>query len=391
MAPVLLIGIYAVLSALAGLMTERCLRLWPRTAGKAGTLRRLWLPPYLLFSLIPVLGAFLPDSGFKFAMQAAGNIWLGFYIYFGWILMTLMIPLEIARKIRRGRGARLHGAALGLSLAVSVGLVCYGLAHAQQTTVSRMELTLGDPAAEKKEMRLALIADLHLSVNSRLSTTKRMVELLNAEEPDAVLIAGDVFTSSYGGLRDPEGYARELSGIRSKYGVYSVYGNHDVEEALFGGFPISPVSEAFRTPEMDAFLRDCGFTVLSDEGVLLGEDVQLFGRLDLDKSGDGTSDHLSPARLLEGADRTRPVLVLQHEPKEFRALKEAGADAALCGHTHNGQIWPGNLLVPFFNENAYGYKLVDALHTVVTSGVGYYGPPMRIGTDSEILMLTLRY
>jgi len=395
MIPFLLIFIYTLLSFLAALMTERCLRVWPRTADRVVRLWRFWLPPYILLSLVPVAGAFLPEGPLRLALQAAGNIWLGFYIYYGWILFMLLVPAEISRRIRGVQRSRLHGAALCLALGLTVSLVSYGLVHAQSTVVTRQEISIqkpgGEPERETKEIRLALIGDLHLGVNSKLSTTRRMVELINAEEPDVVLIAGDVFTSSYSGLKNPADYAEALRGIRSKYGVYAVYGNHDVEETLFGGFPISPVSEAFRTQEMEAFFRDCGFTVLMDEGTYLGEDLQLYGRLDLDKSGDGTKNHLAPTELLASADRNKPIVILQHEPKEFHALADAGADMALCGHTHNGQIFPGNLMIPFFNENAYGYARIGGLHTVVTSGVGYYGPPMRIGTDSEIMILTIRY
>ena len=66
-------------------------------------------------------------------------------------------------------------------------------------------------------------------------------------------------------------------------------------------------------------------------------------------------------------------------------------DLQLSGHTHAGQIFPGNLIVPFFNENAYGFKNVAGLDTVVTSGIGYYGPPMRIGTNSEIMVLNIHF
>ena len=92
-----------------------------------------------------------------------------------------------------------------------------------------------------------------------------------------------------------------------------------------------------------------------------------------------------------GVDTSKPVVVLQHEPVEFEALKQNGADLAVCGHTHAGQIFPGNLIVPFFNENAYGYKVLGGLDTVVTSGIGYYGPPMRVGTDSEVMVLNLHF
>ena len=85
------------------------------------------------------------------------------------------------------------------------------------------------------------------------------------------------------------------------------------------------------------------------------------------------------------------MIVLQHEPVEFKKLKESGADLVLCGHTHAGQIFPGNLIVPFFNENAYGFKNVSGVDTIVTAGIGYYGPPMRVGTDSEITVVNIHF
>ena len=240
-------------------------------------------------------------------------------------------------------------------------------------------------------MKVVLIADLHLGVNSRLATTERMVELINAEQPDVVVIAGDIFTSCYNGLSHPDQYAEALRGIRSKFGVYAVYGNYDVEETLLGGFAVAPISKAFRTDPMAAFCEDSGFSMLLDEIVTLPNGVQLAGRLDGEKAGDGTKDRMTPGELLSQADQGAPVLVLQHEPVEFAALAEAGADVALCGHTHAGQIFPGNLVVPFFNENAWGYEQVSGLDTFVTVGVGYYGPPMRVGTDSEITVINIRF
>jgi len=100
---------------------------------------------------------------------------------------------------------------------------------------------------------------------------------------------------------------------------------------------------------------------------------------------------MTAAELLANIDPARPVVVLEHEPKEFQALREAGADVALCGHTHAGQLFPGNLVVPFFNENAWGYRRVHDLDTVVTAGVGYYGPPMRVGTNSEVSVVNLKF
>jgi len=385
----LVAAVYLAQNALAAFLTDWCLRRWSVTADRAAQIRLFWLIPFTLVSLVPLAGALLPDRPVKFALQAAGNVWLGFYVYYGGALSVLLLLGLILRKLSGGHVAACwHGGILCLSAAMALILLVYGLHHAQQTVVVSYDLNVDKPAAEQGEqLNVVLIGDLHLSVNSRLSTTQRMVELINAQHPDAVVIAGDIFTSSYGGPAHPEQYAEALRGIEAKYGVYAVYGNHDVEETLLGGFPVSPISQAFRTEPMERFFDDCGFITLTDEVVTLPDGVQLAGRVDGEKAGDGTEDRLSAAELLKDIDPEKPVLVLQHEPKEFKTLAEAGADVALCGHTHAGQIFPGNLIVPLFNENAWGYKRVDGLDTFVTAGVGYYGPPMRVGTDSEVTVI----
>lgn len=388
MSPIILLSVYTLLSCVAGWFTDRCFVKWKRTADRAGRIRKYWLIPYILLSLLPVAGAFLPNGAVKFALQAAGNVWLGFYLYYGALLLLLFLIAAIVRLVSARRaGKAWHGAILVLSCVTAAALVGYGLIHAQDTKVKRIDIQLEKPAGDMDSMKLVLLGDLHLSVNSRLSTIQRMVELVNAEEADVVVVAGDIFTSSYAGLSDPDAYAEALRGIQARYGVYAVYGNHDVEETLFGGFPISPISQAFRSPEMEAFVEKCGFEMLTDEVVWLNDAVQLAGRLDGEKAGDGTKNRLTEEELLANADSSAPIIVLQHEPKRFEALKKAGADVALCGHTHAGQLFPGNLVIPLFNENAWGYARVHDLDTVVTAGVGYYGPPMRVGTDSEITVI----
>ena len=388
MVSIILITIFVAMASLVAYMVDLCLRRWPLIAWNVGLRKLFWLAPYIILTLTPMVGAFLPNSPIKFALQAAGNVWLGFYLYFGFLLLVLLgLMLPFRRLSGRRSGKHWYGGVLCLSLAVALAITGYGLVHAQETVVYRYDVEVDKPG---EDMKLVLIGDLHLSVNSQLATTRRMVELINAQEPDAVVIAGDIFTSSYESLAHPEQYAEALRGIRSKYGVYAVYGNHDVEETLFGGFAISPVSQAFRTAQMEDFFRDCGFTVLYDQVVDIGG-VQLAGRVDGEKAGDGTKNRMTPAQLLSDIDQSLPVVVLEHEPKEFKALKEAGADVALCGHTHAGQMFPGNLVVPFFNENAWGHVRVHDLETVVTAGVGYYGPPMRVGTDSEVSVVNLKF
>ena len=388
MHPAIAVPIYAGLTIINGAMTEFCIRHWPFTANAARKIRPFWLIPHLLISLAPVAGAFLDNSHIRFALMGVGNIYLGYFLYYGVTLALLMLFAGLATLITSRRFSSLYGLILCLSLVCGFTTATYGMFHAQEIQVRRYDIAVDKPG---KDMTVVFVADLHLSVNSELSTTVKMVDLINRENPDLVLVGGDIFTSSYEALFDPQYYSSALSNIRSRLGVYGVYGNHDVDEPLLGGFAMAPLSEAFRTPRMEQFMKDSGFTMLSDETVLIDGFLQLIGRVDGEKAGDGTNNRMSAAELLKGIDRTKPVLVLEHEPREYRDLKEAGADVVLRGHTQNGQFFPGNLIVPLFNENGWGYKVVDGLQTLVTAGIGYYGPPIRVGTDSEISVIRLTF
>jgi predicted MPP superfamily phosphohydrolase len=219
-----------------------------------------------------------------------------------------------------------------------------------------------------------------------------MVDLINEQDADLVMAAGDFLTSTYVGLKDPETYAQILRQIRSKYGSYAVYGNHDVEEPLLGGFPMTGIDKAYRSEEVVSFIELLGMEVLSDKVVDAADGgIVLVCREDGEKTGDGTRKRMNADELMKGIDTTRPVLVLEHEPSDFANLDEAGADLVLSGHTHAGQIFPGTLVTQFFNENNYGLKRFGDLQSVVTSGIGFYGPPLRVGCDSEIMVLDIQF
>ena len=155
---------------------------------------------------------------------------------------------------------------------------------------------------------------------------------------------------------------------------------------------MTAVEDAVRSKEVTDFICGCGMEVLSDEVVKVVDDsIVLVLREDGEKSGRGTEERLTASELMKGIDTSLPVLVLEHEPVDYKNLKANGADLALSGHTHAGQMFPATLFTPFFNENNYGFKIVDDLQTVVTSGVGYYGPPLRVGCDSEIMLVNVYF
>ncbi len=380
----LLLNVYIVTS----------IRFWLNAAG-IDTKPKHWglilLVIYVLIDLIPVGGAFLADSAIKWDMQEWGNLWLGIQSYVALLLLIAkLIWVIVTRKKDKSQFKKAAAVIIAICIAGSVGLNVYGWYHAQTPIVKNYDVQIDKTNDEVSSLKIVLLGDLHLSVNYHIETIRNMVEKVNAEDADVVLIAGDIFTSSYNGLRNPDEYSSALSEMKAKYGVYAVYGNHDVVETLFGGFPISAIEDAVRPQEMDDFMAASGITMLKDETISIAG-VQIAGRIDGERAGDGTDHRMEPEELLEDCDASKPLVVLEHEPWDFANFADNGVDLALCGHTHNGQFFPGNLVVPFFNANGYGLKYSHGITSIVTAGVGYYGPPIRVGTDSEITVINVTF
>jgi predicted MPP superfamily phosphohydrolase len=344
----------------------------------------------VLMGIIPVLAINWSQAGtFRNQLQGFANIWLGFIL----IYMAALLIFQICRLCSRKKELTAKHALISLviCLAISAGMNVYGTYTAHTIYTSNYTVSLNESDySEHGKMKIVLIADLHLGVNSSISQLEDMVQKINEQDADLVLIGGDIFNSTYDGLTDPDRQAQILSQIQTKYGVYGVWGNHDVVEPLLCGFALTPPSQAFRSEDMVQFMKDAHITMLEDEMTTVNG-IQIVGRKDREKAGDGTEDRESTKDVLSQVNKDQPVIVLQHEPKDFEEMAEYGADLALCGHTHDGQIFPGNILVSLMYENSCGEKMIQGMDTIVTSGVGYYGPPLRIGTKSEIAVIDLSY
>ena len=385
-----LVVTYIILHAIVSILTEYNLSMHTLTKQAAHRTRIIRIILYSFIAVIPCFGAYLPNSDIKYLCMKLGNIWFGFFMYYAAFLFLLSGALAVICRIRRDDKKSISGLIVLFCMSLGIFITIYGMSHAQNTKTVTYDIDVDKHAGQS--LKVVLIADLHLSVNSNLKMTEEMVDKVNACDADVILVGGDIFTSTYGGLKNPKGYSDALKCMKAKYGVYAVCGNHDVEEKLFCGFPISPVSEAFRPKEMEDFFADSGFDMLYDESVEIEDkDVVIVGRLDGERAGDGTCNRMGEDELLKNIDKEKLVIVLEHEPMHYKMLADNGADLVLSGHTHNGQLFPGNYIVPFFNENGYGIKEVNRMKTIVTAGVGYYGAPMRVGVDSEITVINIDY
>ena len=369
---------------------------------------------YAALAFMPVLAIYIDDSLYRWLLLKYSYIWMGYIMYFGGMLLVATAVEVIVRLAHRSKARRLEksgdpytpeeierGASRSRAVSafvlvciiiVTIGLNVYGRIHAQNTVVTHYDVKIDKPVKKVEKLRVALISDFHISYNSNPEMIENMVRKLNEQKPDVVLVCGDMFSSSYGSIREPGEYVKAFSKIKAKEGVFWVYGNHDVEEPLFCGFGLDDPENAVRTRKMKKFLKKCGFTILDDRRTAVaGGEVQLIGRADQFKPVDRARKRLPADELLNDLDQEKPILIIEHEPGDYANLAKNGADISFSGHTHNGQIFPGTIFTRLMNDTVYGLCERAGMKALVTSGVGCYGPPIRIGTDSEIVIADLTF
>jgi len=345
----------------------------------------------VILDLTPVLGAFLPKGAVARFFEKIGNFWYGYLLIGGMLLIASVIIQRIA--FSESSNYRKRQGAIGFLAAVivlTIGLSVAGAQNATNTKVVHYHVNIKDPAAT--DIRLAVISDLHIGVNSNIDTYRKMVSLINDYNVDAVLVCGDLLNDSYAGIKDPEAYEEVLSGMDSTYGTYFVYGNHDVERRLIGGFAMNGQTNPKRDPKLRTFIRNCGWTTLNDQVVRIQSgNIQIVGRRDAEYPVGNNGKRLSVKKLMKKTDSDHATIVMQHEPLELKELGKEGADLIVGGHTHNGQIFPGGYIAALFNDQVYGLRKKDSASSIVTSGVGWYGIPLRVGTNSEIAIVSVHF
>lgn len=353
----------------------------------------------VLFCVVYAFAALSPLTGFavqepqwlRHALKQVGSYWLGWMLYLVLAVLVVEGLLFAVRRIRKKdfqQMQRVRQVQGGVALVLVCAVCLYGMANADRLRATDYEITL-DGAGE--DMTVALLADLHLGYSTETAYIEQAVQAVNNMQADLVVIAGDIFDNEYEAIPEPGRIAAALASLHSTYGVYACWGNHDVSEPILAGFTWDTADADKDDPRMEEFLRQAGITLLADEAVTLENGVQLVGRKDPSRDKKLGEGRLSPEALMEPLDPARPVFVIDHQPKELDELAAAGADLDLSGHTHDGQMFPGNLIMPLIWDNPCGCLQVGGMYSVVTSGLGVWGPDMRVGTKSEIVRITVHF
>lgn len=236
--------------------------------------------------------------------------------------------------------------------------------------IIRLNLQSSKPL-QGKTLRIVAASDIHLGVSIDKKKLQEYVALINAEKPDIVLLVGDIADHSTIPVVE-QNMAEEFRAIQSKYGVFAISGNHE----YFGEDPHG----------LEKYLKTAGVTYLRDSSVLIDSSFYVVGR----------DDKINTKRkelteIVQGIDKSKAMILLDHQPFHLNEAVENHFDLQLSGHTHNGQFFPGNLIVKRMYEVAHGYFQKGSTHFYISSGLGIWGPQYRIGTQSELVVVELSY
>lgn len=350
---------------------------------------------YLFMALSPVIAFLLPKSAVAIVIRRISTYWIGIMLY-SLLYVVLFDLLRLIAKHTKLKNTLLFSRGSVISIgsvvvACAVATCLYGIFNARNIKVNEYSVTVNKSCGSDKHLKAVLVADLHMGYAIGVDHITNMVKKINEQNADIVIIAGDIFDNSYDGMDDPEGIKAQLKSIKSKYGVYAVYGNHDIDEKILMGFTFDWGGKQLNSEKMTNFIKECNIKLINDESVLINDEFYLVGRRDTDKPSteDGTRAEIS--ELTKDLDKTKPIFVLSHEPDELQKTADAGADIDFSGHTHDGQLFPGNLTIGLFWENPCGMIKKDNMYSIVTSGVGVYGTFMRVGTDAEICSVDIDF
>lgn len=329
-------------------------------------------------------------------LKITGNYFLGIFLYtlviillanFGRILLKYVFH---ASWIHSRTAFTVAGAICALLILL---LSACGIFHAKYIKTTSYDVIINKTIPERTSMKVVLLADTHFGYNAGVLHARELVRKINKQKPDLVCIAGDIFDNEYDAIRNPEKLEQTLRGIKSTYGVYACWGNHDLNEEILAGFTFKHKDgdlSDIKDPRMKKFLKDSNIHILEDESVLINDQFYVIGRKDASLTEKIHETRKAPAQLTEKLDRDKPIIMIDHQPKELQELADAGVDLDLCGHTHNGQTFPGNFTIKLMWENPCGLLSKDNMTNITTSGAGVWGPAMRIGTDSEICSINIQ-
>ncbi len=339
---------------------------------------------FWILALSFVAGRFLERvavTHFSTAVVWVGSFWFAAFAYF--ILSLLLIdilrlinyvvpifPSFVTADIARTKIVLASALCSVIVLAIVVGYF-----NARTPRVKMLELSIPKQVDSVKTLDIAVASDIHLGTIIGRERLNSIVEKINGIHADLVLFPGDIVDEDLAPVIK-QNLGETLRTIKAKYGVCAITGNHE----YIGG-----VEEAV------SYLTEHGIRVLRDEVVNVNGSIILVGREDRSISQFNGKKRRPLTEIMRGVDKRYPIILMDHQPFGLHEAVEHGADVQLSGHTHHGQLWPFNAITSAVYELSWGYVKKGQTHIYVSSGVGTWGPPVRLGNTPEIIHLRLTF
>lgn len=332
---------------------------------------------YSICALSVFIAFFLPDSfTIRKYFVLFSYYWMGIYFY---LFLTILISIIILFIFFRFGFVRPNFQRQAVLITgwivfftVSLSLI-YGRVNAEDIKLNFYEVEI-QKKSEISELKIALISDIHLNAINNYNHFSKVVDKINSINPDIVCFSGDIFDGDYYAVESPEKIQKLLTSIQAKYGIYACIGNHDAGKTY---------------NQMIEFLEKSSVNVIYDNYINVENKFVIAGRKDSSPIGD-QGEVRSQLPSLDVQYKDLPVIVLDHQASNIKEYN-SDIDLVLCGHTHRGQIFPINYITKAVFDVDYGYYKKDqnSPHVIVSSGVGTWGPPFRIGTDNEVVNINV--
>lgn len=349
-----------------------------------------------LLTIFIGLAFILPEDNFlRRPLFKIGAYWLGISLYL--ILYVAVIDLLrwIYSKVFKDKYNEFYARTICTLLIIILTAVTsiYGIINAKIVRTTEYDITINKDGGNFKEMTIAMFGDPQFGYNIGEYHLKQAVDIINKNDVDIVCVVGDIFDNQYSAIKNPDKLIDLFNQIKSKYGMYAVLGNHDVEEPILCGFTFNDetLENKLASKEMLDFIRKSGMVLLYDENVIINDSVNLYGRADQERPNLGNITRKESGELFKEVDVSKTIMVLDHEPREYDELEKAGVDLMMAGHTHDGQLWPTKIATDIIWENPYGLWVKNAFHAITTSGLGLFGPNMRVGTIAEVCIIHVKF
>lgn len=292
-------------------------------------------------------------------LYEVGHPWMIAFLY----LLILFLVADVASLCRILPKSLTKDSLTGFCFVIGFITVLLTAGHLHYQHKYREELTIRTEKPLEKPLTIVLASDLHLGYHNRKPELNRWIDLINAENPDLVLMAGDLIDLRLRPVLE-RNYAEAFHRLRAP--VWTVPGNHDYYDDF---------------EKASDFFREAGIRLLRDT-VVDFSGIRIIGRDDRSQAG------RKPLSAL--ADTTGAfTLLLDHQPYNLDETEAAGIDFQFSGHTHHGQVWPITWIIDSMYEKSWGHLKRGGTHYYVTSGIGIWGPTIRIGTRSEYMVLKL--